>query len=79
MPKNIGHVESDSQFVVKEYFSSDEMQATWREDGSLYIEIDSPWQGDTQTGFGANCSIEIEPVTAQALAKWFARTGERDV
>ena len=42
-------------------------------DGELYIEIDSPWAGDSTTGFGANLGVKLPKDLALTLAEWIAR------
>jgi hypothetical protein len=39
-------------------------------DGSVYIEIDQPWAGDTESGFGRTCNIELSPQQAAAFKIW---------
>ncbi len=36
-------------------------------DGRLWITIDSPWQGDTESGFGAKLTQDIDPEETKAL------------
>ena len=45
----------------------DETQFTLLEDGSLFVEIDEQWQGDTESGFGVKCSITLPPPVARAM------------
>lgn len=40
----------------------------WAYDGEAYIEVENPWDGDTQTGFGRSGSIKITKEQARALA-----------
>lgn len=37
---------------------------------ALHIEINEPWAGSTETGFGATCSCSIDQETAANLVKW---------
>lgn len=48
----------------------DEIQVTKYDDGSLYIEIEEPWAGSTETGFGASTSVTLSPDQAIALMKF---------
>lgn len=34
------------------------------------IEVDEPWAGSTETGFGRTSSIQISPTRAIDLANW---------
>ncbi len=60
----------EKRFVITTGYVGDEMQMTWHADGSLYIEIDEPWQGSTDTGFGARCAVTLAPDAAKLLKKW---------
>lgn len=48
----------------------DEMQVTKTENGGLYIEIDEPWAGSTETGFGATTRVRIPPQLVRFLREW---------
>ena len=39
-------------------------------DDSLRINIDNPWAGDSISGFGRSCSIEIDAEDAAAFCDW---------
>jgi hypothetical protein len=47
-------------------------------DGSLFdFEIEEPWAGCTETGFGERCDLSLPREEAVALARWIlARAGE---
>lgn len=38
--------------------------------GALQINIESPWAGDSESGFGRSCYIELSPADAVALRDW---------
>jgi hypothetical protein len=50
--------------------SDDTLTAVRNPDGSVTIEIDEPWAGDTESGFGRTCSIELSPQQAAAFEIW---------
>jgi hypothetical protein len=50
----------------------DEIQITKLKNGGLDIEIDEPWAGSTETGFGATASVSLTKEQADALRKWLA-------
>ena len=52
----------------------DEIQVTKKADGSLHIEIEEPWAGSTETGFGATTSVTLSPEQAIALMKFLCKT-----
>ena len=39
-------------------------------DGGVFIEIDEPWAGDTETGFGRTGRITLPHDAARALGLW---------
>lgn len=43
------------------------------DDGGMTVSIEEPWAGDTETGFGRNCSIYLEPKTAREFALWILK------
>lgn len=51
----------------------DEVQITATSGGGLHIEICEPWAGDTETGFGATCSLSIPRAAALDLYAWLGR------
>ncbi len=52
---------------------SDTAAFVLHDDGSLFIELDSPWQGDTESGFGAKMSMRIPaPEANELIGKLFA-------
>lgn len=50
----------------------DELSAT-RHRGTITIEIEEPWAGSTETGFGQSCSHSLSPEEARSLAQWLIR------
>lgn len=70
------HVSDERRFVATGGlhfgYALEEMQMTWLDDGKLFMEIDDPSQGDTETGFGARCEVTLDAVTAKALCEWMA-------
>lgn len=37
---------------------------------SITLEIEEPWAGCTETGFGQSCTITLNAAEARALAAW---------
>lgn len=48
----------------------DEIQITKHADGSVTLEINEPWAGSTETGFGATTSIKLPPYHVEELRKF---------
>ena len=48
--------------------SGDTIQVVVHEDGQVHIELDSPWTGDTETGFGASIGVTLPASEAKKLA-----------
>ena len=48
----------------------DEVQFTKYADGGLEIEIDEPWAGSTETGFGATTSIRLSKEDVARILAW---------
>lgn len=49
--------------------AGDNLEAYVR-NGRLYMEIENPWAGDTETGFGADCDISMSESEAREFAAW---------
>jgi hypothetical protein len=60
----------DHRFVTDDTDTSDTLTAVRNPDGSVHIEIDEPWAGDTESGFGRTCYIELSPQQAAAFEIW---------
>ena len=39
-------------------------------DGVFYLDIENPWAGDTNTGFGYTAHISLEKEQAEKLSKY---------
>lgn len=52
---------------------SDSLEAYCR-GGKLTVQIDEPWAGDTETGFGQTCSVGLNLDEAEKLARWILAT-----
>lgn len=48
----------------------DEIQFTKTQGGGLAIEIEEPWAGCTETGFGATTSITLKKEVLETLINW---------
>jgi hypothetical protein len=55
----------------------DEIQFTKCENGELYVEIDEPGAGDTETGFGATTSITLSRDDVIKVLTWISREVHR--
>lgn len=40
----------------------------------LSVRIENPWAGDTETGFGRTCNIELDLDRARQLRDWLTKT-----
>lgn len=60
----------DKRFVVETGFVGDEMSVAVIPNGDFCFEIDEPWQGDTETGFGATTRVKIDFEAATRLRDW---------
>ena len=56
-----GVFHADGQYGVE-----DELTVRWT-NGGICLRIDEPWAGDTNTGFGRECSIDIPTTDAIEL------------
>ena len=64
-------VQDEMRIVIEtESGVGDEIQFTKMPDGGLDIEIEEPWAGCTETGFGATASITLSREQADALLKF---------
>ncbi len=45
--------------------------------GGIVLEIDNPWAGSSETGFGQSCRISLTPETAKALGEWLLYAAEK--
>lgn len=48
----------------------DEIEICKAENGGLWIEIDEPWAGSTETGFGATTRVNLPPQIVEFLRDW---------
>lgn len=64
---------AQGQMAMKEFradgiYSADDFIVVQVErDGKLYVAVDEPWAGDTETGFGRRCSIDLSAEDARKL------------
>lgn len=64
-------IQDDRRLIIEiDGGNGDEIQVTKYADGSIYIEIEEPWSGSTETGFGARTSVTLSPDQASALMKF---------
>jgi len=61
--------------------NGDTIELYWRND-QMHIEIDLPWAGDTETGFGQTCSIMLDHAQVKAicgfLMAWLSNPEEKE-
>lgn len=50
--------------------NGDTLQINSYDGQSFTIEIDEPWAGDTETGFGITCSVRIERDQLAEIHEW---------
>lgn len=55
----------------------DNLKATIAHDGEIYIEVEEPWAGDTESGFGRSGSIKLSKAQAELLACWLSQAADR--
>jgi hypothetical protein len=51
-------------------FTGDNLEISVRGDGALYVEIDNPWAGSTEEGFGQTTAITVSRDAAEDLRDW---------
>lgn len=67
-------VESDKNLIITvDCGNGDEIHFRKTSDGDLYIEIDEPWRGSTETGFGATCEVTICKDDVARLIEWLTK------
>jgi hypothetical protein len=64
--------EDSTRIVMTEPGVGDEVQFTKTVAGGLRIEIEEPWAGSTETGFGAQTSVSLGPEELYRLKRWLA-------
>jgi hypothetical protein len=55
--------------ITKHAFADDSIEV-YRYGDTVTIEIDEPWAGSTETGFGQTCSIGLSLEEAKKLAEF---------
>jgi len=45
--------------------------------GQVTIQIEEPWAGSTETGFGQSCSMGLSLDDAESLGRWLLATVDR--
>lgn len=64
-------LEDDTRLIIEaDAGGGDEVQFTKLKGGTLNIEIDEPWAGSTETGFGATTSIDLNKEHVARLVAW---------
>ena len=68
-------VQDETRWILTDDSCSNTMEFVWHDDGSLSVEIDNPWWGSTETGFGATLSMTIPPAQVPSFMAWVAAQG----
>lgn len=72
MPKDRNELE------IAEKSGYNNIKATvYDDDGEVYLTIDNPWAGDTETGFGRDASVSLDKEQAAELAVFLANFVKR--
>lgn len=73
----MAEADGDVFTYVQSSIADNSLECTWY-GGKLNIAIDNPWAGDTESGFGYTCSVEMPIDKAVELAHWLLKiTGEK--
>lgn len=54
---------------VTDRFSDNSLEATMH-NGVINITVENPWAGDTESGFGATCYVDMTAEKAREFAQW---------
>ena len=71
----IGDNKSEFIFTATEDVGEDSIEATCY-GGVVNIEVVNPWAGDTESGFGATCSVGLDRATARLFGEWLMKVTE---
>lgn len=53
--------------------AGDNILCRWDQDGEFMIQIEEPWAGDTETGFGQSTTIYLPKIAALKLAEFIVK------
>lgn len=53
--------------------AGDNLTASIDHEGSICVEVEEPWSGDTESGFGRSGAIRLTADEALELADWLQR------
>jgi hypothetical protein len=65
--------DEDHLVITVDLGVGDEVMFVKCKNGELAIEIDEPWAGSTETGFGATTSINLTPFQVEVLKRWLVK------
>lgn len=68
--------DQDPVFTYEETRHGDSLEATAAGDG-VTVSVDQPWMGDTESGFGATCSVRLPPSVARDFGNWLIAMVDR--
>lgn len=57
-----------NNFEYENADGDDRLEVTMKDSDSIYFTVESDWAGDTETGFGASCSVNLLKKDAIQLA-----------
>lgn len=60
-------------FCVDGEYSTEDLLTIKPSGTKLTVKIDEPWAGDSETGFGRECSIDIDKETAAQLIEFLKK------
>lgn len=74
MSERVEILEDDTHLHIELGGAGDSVQFARSKENGLHIEIDEPWAGSTDTGFGATTRIYLKPDVLKRLRAWLSKT-----
>jgi|HubBroStandDraft_3_1064219.scaffolds.fasta_scaffold223614_1 hypothetical protein len=65
------------RLVIKDANADEMLKATRQRDGSVHVEIEDPWAGNSETGFRVAVYVILTKEQSDRLGLWLA-TGEHN-
>lgn len=69
--------DTDTLFEAVELNSSGDSISCASYGDGITITCEQPWAGDTETGFGRECSVRLDYKTAHKLGEWLLCSRQR--
>jgi hypothetical protein len=63
----------DRHFYLEANDNGDSVTIDRLSDGRFTIEIEEPWAGDSETGFGRTCSVAVSREQLMEMHAWIGR------